>query len=88
MPRRAACHTLPSRRMFTAAVCCCLPWPLQGVRLIDHFSREVVDDIFACALKKQTGVSLKYMSVYARRARAAALGAGGSALAFADLAPF
>jgi hypothetical protein len=24
-------------------------------------SREVVDDIFACALKKQTGVSLKYM---------------------------
>lgn len=33
----------------------------QGVRLIDHFSREVVDDIFACALKKQTGVSLKYM---------------------------
>ena len=33
----------------------------QGVRLIDHFSRETVDDIFACALKKQTGVSLKYM---------------------------
>jgi pyruvate dehydrogenase kinase 2/3/4 len=32
-----------------------------GVRLIDHFTREVVDDIFACALKKQTGVSLKYM---------------------------
>lgn len=33
----------------------------QGVRLADSFSREVVDDIFACALKKQTGVSLKYM---------------------------
>ena len=33
----------------------------SAVRLADHFSREVVDDIFACALKKQTGVSLKYM---------------------------
>lgn len=39
----------------------------QGVRLIDHFSREVVDDIFGCALKKQTGVSLKYMCVAAAR---------------------
>ena len=32
-----------------------------GQRLQDCVSREVVDDIFACALKKQTGVSLKYM---------------------------
>jgi len=32
-----------------------------GVRLGDHYPKEVVDDIFASALKKQTGVSLKYM---------------------------
>lgn len=36
----------------------------NGVRLGDHYSKELVDDIFACALKKQTGVSLKYMCVY------------------------
>lgn len=34
-----------------------------GVRLGDHYPKEVVDDIFASALKKQTGVSLKYMYV-------------------------
>lgn len=33
----------------------------QGIRLADTQAREVVDDIFAHALKKQTGVSLKYM---------------------------
>eukprot|EP00887_Chlorella_sp_A99_P002545 scaffold6.g2545.t1 len=33
----------------------------KGVRLADHFHKELVDDIFASALKKQTGVSLKYM---------------------------
>lgn len=33
----------------------------HGVRLIDCFSKDVVDDVFAHALKKQTGVSLKYM---------------------------
>ncbi len=33
----------------------------SSVRLVDHFPRELVDDIFAFALKKQTGVSLKYM---------------------------
>ena len=32
-----------------------------GVRLGDHYPKEIVDDIFANALKKQTGVSLKYM---------------------------
>lgn len=32
-----------------------------GVRLNDNWEKEVVDDIFANALKKQTGVSLKYM---------------------------
>lgn len=31
------------------------------VRLADQWPREVVDDIFASALKRQTGVSLKYM---------------------------
>jgi pyruvate dehydrogenase kinase 2/3/4 len=36
----------------------------NGVRLGDHYSKELVDDIFACALKKQTGVSLKYMCVH------------------------
>ncbi|GFR44685.1 hypothetical protein Agub_g5982 [Astrephomene gubernaculifera] len=35
--------------------------PNVSVRLIDSFNKEVVDDIFAHALKKQTGVSLKYM---------------------------
>ena len=33
----------------------------KTVRLAESFSKEVVDDIFSCALKKQTGVSLKYM---------------------------
>ena len=32
-----------------------------GVRLGDHYPKEVVENIFANALKKQTGVSLKYM---------------------------
>ena len=36
----------------------------KGVRLGDNYPKELVDDIFACALKKQTGVSLKYMYVY------------------------
>ncbi|GLC46457.1 hypothetical protein PLESTB_001717800 [Pleodorina starrii] len=35
--------------------------PGVSVRLIDSFNKELVDDIFAHALKKQTGVSLKYM---------------------------
>jgi len=30
-------------------------------RLVDSLPKETVDDIFECALKKQTGVSLKYM---------------------------
>lgn len=34
---------------------------LKGRRLVDVFPSEVVDDIFAHALKKQTGVALKYM---------------------------
>lgn len=33
----------------------------EGVRLVDSLPREIVDDIFSHALKKQTGVSLKYM---------------------------
>ena len=33
----------------------------SGTRLADSVPREIVDDIFAHALKKQTGVSLKYM---------------------------
>lgn len=33
----------------------------EGIRLADCVPRELVDDIFAHALKKQTGVSLKYM---------------------------
>ena len=32
-----------------------------SVRLIDSFGKPLVDDIFAHSLKKQTGVSLKYM---------------------------
>lgn len=35
----------------------------KGVRLGENYPKELVDDIFACALKKQTGVSLKYMYV-------------------------
>ena len=30
-------------------------------RLVDSIPRPVVDDIFTCAIKKQTGVSLRYM---------------------------
>jgi hypothetical protein len=37
----------------------------SGVRLGDSYPKELVDDIFAGALKKQTGVSLKYMYVNA-----------------------
>ena len=33
----------------------------KGVRLGDNFEKALVDDIFACAVRKQTGVSLKYM---------------------------
>lgn len=33
----------------------------HGTRLVDCFPRPLVDDIFAHAVKKQTGVSLKYM---------------------------
>eukprot|EP00798_Chlamydomonas_sp_ICE-L_P023752 gene23752-9309_t len=33
----------------------------KGSRLIDHWERPVVEDIFAHAMKKQTGVGLKYM---------------------------
>lgn len=32
-----------------------------SVRLVDSLPREVVDDIFSCALKKQTGVTLRHM---------------------------
>lgn len=35
----------------------------SGVRLGDYYPKELVDDVFANALKKQTGVSLKYMYV-------------------------
>lgn len=35
----------------------------KGVRLGENYPKELVDDIFASALKKQTGVSLKYMCV-------------------------
>lgn len=34
---------------------------MKGSRLADNWAREVVDDIFGHALKKQTGVGLKYM---------------------------
>lgn len=37
------------------------PHPLQGIRLADSLDKQTVDDIFAHALKKQTGVGLKYM---------------------------
>lgn len=30
-------------------------------RLVDSVPKEVVDDIYRCSFKKQTGVSLKYM---------------------------
>lgn len=30
-----------------------------SVKLVDSVPREVVDDIFSCALKKQTGVTLR-----------------------------
>lgn len=49
-----------ARAMVRAAVATEAAVP-KGARLADSLSREVVDDIFAHALKKQTGVSLKYM---------------------------
>lgn len=33
----------------------------KQVKLSDSVPRELVDDIFSCAMKKQTGVSLRYM---------------------------
>lgn len=30
-----------------------------SVKLVDSLPRELVDDIFSCALKKQTGVTLR-----------------------------
>ena len=33
----------------------------KQVKLSDSVPRELVDDIFSCAIKKQTGVSLRYM---------------------------
>lgn len=33
----------------------------EGLRLVDALPKALVDDIFSHALKKQTGVSLKYM---------------------------
>lgn len=35
--------------------------PQTGPRLADHWEKSVVDDVFSSALRKQTGVSLKYM---------------------------
>ena len=32
-----------------------------GVRLADCFSKDLVDDIFNCAIKRQTGVTLRHM---------------------------
>ena len=39
----------------------------KAVRLVDAVPKAVVDDIFACALRKQTGVSLKYMLDFGAR---------------------
>jgi hypothetical protein len=55
----------------------------HGTRLADSVPREIVDDIFAHALKKQTGVSLKYM---VRRARTG-LNVGLPRRGDADLGP-
>jgi hypothetical protein len=30
-----------------------------SIKLVDSLPREIVDDIFSCALKKQTGVTLR-----------------------------
>jgi pyruvate dehydrogenase kinase 2/3/4 len=50
-----------ARAAVRAAAATTLGIAAKGTRLADCVSREVVDDIFAHALKKQTGVSLKYM---------------------------
>lgn len=47
------------------------PAAVTGMRLADSVPREIVDDIFAHALKKQTGVSLKYMVSLSGRCRSA-----------------
>ena len=50
-----------ARAAVRAAAATTLGVTTKGTRLADCISREVVDDIFAHALKKQTGVSLRYM---------------------------
>jgi hypothetical protein len=52
-------HCLRHRHGRTGAAARALKPAVQ--RLADSVPREVVDDIFCLALKKQTGVSLKYM---------------------------
>lgn len=37
------------------------PSAAVATRLAESVDKAVVDDIFKCAIKKQTGVSLKYM---------------------------
>ncbi|KFM27250.1 [Pyruvate dehydrogenase (acetyl-transferring)] kinase, mitochondrial [Auxenochlorella protothecoides] len=41
--------------------------PQTGPRLADHWEKSVVDDVFSSALRKQTGVSLKYMLDFGSR---------------------
>jgi hypothetical protein len=48
-------------RVAATALRALAPTAVKAVRLADSVPRAVVDDIFACALRKQTGVSLKYM---------------------------
>lgn len=50
-----------STRLGNSALRLAMAAKQAGVRLGDHYPKEVVEDIFANALKKQTGVSLKYM---------------------------
>ncbi len=59
-PAIAASFGFAARYIARAAVAPNMPRSVS-VRLIDSFNKELVDDIFAHALKKQTGVSLKYM---------------------------
>lgn len=54
MVARAAALSAQQQQQQTAAAS-------TSVRLIDSFAKNLVDDIFAHSLKKQTGVSLKYM---------------------------
>ena len=60
-------HTCLKRRMQWPPCCCCqcqvllISTDCLQVRLADALPKTLLDDIYTCSMKKQTGVSLRYM---------------------------